>query len=1162
MTRDRRVLDFLKRFPRYARSAGRQIQENGGVEQIVGNEREVHAKVRAGESLFQVDLRLESGSWEGQSSSGDPLCPALYATMLDRLDHGATLPRLPSAPDPEAEPLRILLTRRLGRHLAPEEEQYVNTLEKRYQRYRQSGELHDHDLVRLARKWEVRGYEALALWPEPPNGIVEFWNYIAHAFRRARLPYPEFMEAITDAESTVGRLQEWEDRNLQKEWETTLNQSRSLPRPKPPAPVTFGLRVTSSEARLLQHRQDGPWEKIDRPPQFEELAESYRAGRLLTDAASAVLWQALLDHWQSCGNALLDLHSYEAASTLNRLFHIPDLQPRIVTLDDEPFLRPVEPLRWSCRDSVPANAAGNGRPSRCILSLLDAEGEEIPYSLRLLPGSEPLYLTDEAVFRGPPPWRRHTTIEPRFEIPQSSLATPAGVDFLHYLGAGLPQSLQSRLQELRLDVTLTANLQRLEHDGSTEIVHLSAEASDPAGLRCERLERDLWTVLREPVQETGRILRFDRSGLEPAAALVRSIATAWDPASACFRIRITRNFPGRFAAWAASLPPSVRLQLDPSLASLLEKPIEATVQFSLDTSAAEPNWFDLELGIDPREPGISSAELRQLVAARGEFVRMRDGRWRRLQLTLSDAERQTIDELGLDPFEPGGRRHRLHALQLAESSAREIFDPKVWENLSRLASGLRLHVRPRLPAGLRATLRPYQVEGFQFLCYLSANGFGGVLADDMGLGKTVQSLAWLLWLRGRSENPGPSLVVCPKTVLDVWSAEIKKFAPDLPFHILRTREELHPRRVREETGLLVINYAALRSCAETLAGISWTAVILDEAQQIKNPSSQSAQAARRLQAENRLVLTGTPLENRLLDVWSLMAFAMPGVLGDRSYFQRRFDRRRDPGAQRRLSNRLRPFLLRRTKKQVALDLPSRSEEDILCAMEPEQLALYEAERERLRALVLASRTDLFRKEPFVILQGLLRLRQICCHPALIDPARSSMASAKFSALFYLLEQLHSEGHKVLVFSQFTTMLDLIRAQLEERRLPYLMLTGKTADRDEVVRRFQESPDPVCFLLSLKAGGAGLNLTAASYVILYDPWWNPAVENQAIDRTHRIGQTSRVMAYRLLIRNSVEEKIRVLQREKGALASGVLGEEGFTRLLERADLDYLFSPAAS
>ncbi len=1160
MTRDPRVLDFLKRFPRDARSTGRQIQETNGVEEIFGNDREIHAKVRAGESLLQVDLRLENGRWDGKSSSGDPTCPALYAAMLEQLDRGAALPPLPPAAD--SEPLRILLTRRLGRHLAPDEEQYVETLEKRYQRYRQSGELYDHDLVRLARKWEVRGYEALVLWPEPPSGIVAFWNYIAHAFRRARLPYPEFMEAVTDPESTVGRLQEWEDRNLQQEWEATLSQSRSLPKLAPPEPVLFRLRVTSSEARLLLQRQDGPWEKIDRSTQFEELAESYRAGRLLADASSAVLWQALLDHWQSCGNVLLDLHSYEAASALNRLFHIPDLQPRIVTLDDEPFLRPAEPLRWSCRDAGPENASGNGRASRCILSLIDPAGEEIPYSLRLLPGSEPLYLTDEAVFRGPPSWRRHTELEPRFEIPQSSLATPAGVEFLHYLGAALPRSLRSRLQELHLGVTLTAKLQRLEHDPSTEIVHLSAEASDPEGLRLERLERDVWIVVREPPEETGRILRFDRSELEPVAALVRSIATAWDPASSCFRIRITRNFPERFTAWAESLPPTVRLLLDSSLSSLLEDPIEASVRFSLNTADSEPNWFDLELGIDPQEPGISPAELRQLVAARGEFVRLQDGRWRRLQLTLSDAERQTIEELGLDPFESGDRRHRLHTLQLAGSSAREIFDPKVWENLSRLASELRLQVRPRLPAGLSVTLRPYQVEGFQFLAYLTTNGFGGILADDMGLGKTVQSLAWLLWLRGRTDNPGPSLVVCPKTVLDVWAAEIQKCAPDLRSHILRSREELDPQRVRNETALLVINYAVLRSCMETLAGIPWTAVILDEAQQIKNPSSQSAQAARRLQSENRLVLTGTPLENRLLDVWSLMAFAMPGVLGDRAYFQRRFDRRRDPEAQRRLSNRLRPFLLRRTKKQVALDLPPRSEEDILCTMEPAQLALYEAERERIRSLVLASRTNLFRKEPFVVLQGLLRLRQICCHPALIDPSHSSTASAKFSALFYLLDQLHSEGHKVLVFSQFTSMLDLIRAQLEERRLPYLLLTGKTVNREEVVRDFQERPDPVCFLLSLKAGGTGLNLTAASYVILYDPWWNPAVENQAIDRTHRIGQTSRVMAYRLLIRNSVEERIRVLQRNKSALASGVLGEEGFTRLLERADLDYLFSPAAS
>jgi len=339
----------------------------------------------------------------------------------------------------------------------------------------------------------------------------------------------------------------------------------------------------------------------------------------------------------------------------------------------------------------------------------------------------------------------------------------------------------------------------------------------------------------------------------------------------------------------------------------------------------------------------------------------------------------------------------------------------------------------------------------------------------------------------------------------------------------------------------------------------WLAIILDEGQQIKNPDSKAAKSARALEGENRLVLTGTPIENRLLDVWSLMAYAMPGILGDRKYFRESFDRRKDVQSQTRLTARLRPFLLRRTKGEVALDLPPKVEEDVFSEMEGDQKRLYREEMERIQKVLLGVETDdSLRRNSFVILQGLMRLRQICCHPGLIDPKYMDSESAKLNALFYLLDQLHEEGHKVLVFSQFVSMLDIIRNKLEEKERPYCYLTGQTKDRHSVISDFQETEEPKTFLLSLKAGGSGLNLTSASYVVLYDPWWNPAVENQAIDRCHRIGQESKVNAYRLLMKDSVEEKIRTLQQKKNAIMTSVLGEEGFTRNLEMEDLKYLFS----
>jgi len=289
-----------------------------------------------------------------------------------------------------------------------------------------------------------------------------------------------------------------------------------------------------------------------------------------------------------------------------------------------------------------------------------------------------------------------------------------------------------------------------------------------------------------------------------------------------------------------------------------------------------------------------------------------------------------------------------------------------------------------------------------------------------------------------------------------------------------------------------------------------------------------------------------------------MAFAMPGALGNRAHFVRQFNAQDDPLARRRLAARVRPFLLRRTKMQVAKDLPDRVEEDLLCEMEGEQQMLYRAEFKHARQIILSLRTNKqLNAERFNILTSLLRLRQICCHPALVDEKLRSAESAKLAALEELLEPLIEEGHKVLVFSQFVTMLDILRETAKQREWPHFYLTGDTENRGELVKEFQAVEGGAVFLISLKAGGMGLNLTAASYVVLFDPWWNPAVENQAIDRTHRIGQTSKVMAYRLLIRDSVEQKIRTMQKQKGALAADVLGEERFAQSLTLGDLRVLF-----
>ena len=492
--------------------------------------------------------------------------------------------------------------------------------------------------------------------------------------------------------------------------------------------------------------------------------------------------------------------------------------------------------------------------------------------------------------------------------------------------------------------------------------------------------------------------------------------------------------------------------------------------------------------------------------------------------------------------------------------------------MQRRAQEIQTRVQPDVPSTITAQLRPYQLEGFHFLAYLSANGFGGVLADDMGLGKTLQALTWIAWLRDKANAPeggidasagrrdpgaGAILVVCPKSVQDNWRSEATRFCPGLRVTVW-TRDAAGESGLDADTDLLIIHYQQLRQHEEKLTQRRWLAVILDEAQAIKNPTSQNARAACALQARHRLALSGTPVVNRLLDLWSILAFAMPGVLGNRTHFAKHLDAKEDPLARRRLAARVRPFLLRRTKKEVAHDLPDRVEEDLVCELEGPQRALYQAELKRSRAALLKVQTSKeLDKARFNILTSLLRLRQICCHPALVQPDAAHEESAKLNALLELLDQLHDEGHKVLVFSQFVSMLKIIRDRLTALERPYHWLTGATQNRAEVVQSFQTDAQPAVFLLSLKAGGSGLNLTAASYVILYDPWWNPAVENQAIDRAHRIGQTQPVMAYRLLAKDTIEEKIRLLQQQKQLMSNDVLGEESFARNLGREDLEYLF-----
>lgn len=470
------------------------------------------------------------------------------------------------------------------------------------------------------------------------------------------------------------------------------------------------------------------------------------------------------------------------------------------------------------------------------------------------------------------------------------------------------------------------------------------------------------------------------------------------------------------------------------------------------------------------------------------------------------------------------------------------------------------------PIGLRAQLRPYQAYGSAWMGSLLEAGFGGILADDMGLGKTIQVLA-LLQARREAEVAGPALLIVPTSLLHSWQRQAAEFTPELQLVVLHGRDRMSLRGDALQADLVVTTYPLLSRDHEWLREVDWQLVILDEAQTLKNPASQTAKTLRHIPAKGRLALTGTPLENSLQDLWTLVDWVNPGLLGDRKGFQTLFrtpiEKHGDRAAQSRLNRRLRPFMLRRTKSDVAGELPPKTEILERVNLPKPQQALYETVRSamdaRVREAIMAKGLSAAR---ITVLDALLKLRQVCCDPALVksDTARSVTDSAKRARLRELLAELVAEGRRVLVFSQFVEMLRLIEADLIQADIPYLTLTGQTQKRTDVLEAFAQGDAPV-FLLSLKAGGVGLTLTEADTVILYDPWWNPAVERQAMDRAHRIGQDKPVFVHRLVAAGTVEEKILNMQSRKQALADALFEQNGGSTntLLDEATLQDLFAP---
>ncbi|MDR3458754.1 MAG: SNF2-related protein [Verrucomicrobiae bacterium] len=622
---------------------------------------------------------------------------------------------------------------------------------------------------------------------------------------------------------------------------------------------------------------------------------------------------------------------------------------------------------------------------------------------------------------------------------------------------------------------------------------------------------------------------------------------------------LAREYPKLQREWSVTLDE----QLENRTLKNLER-VEPT--FQITSSGVQ--WFDLGVVFATGSgEKFSAADIQRLILSGQNHTRLANGK----MAVIDTGAVEELQEVLLDcapQQNAAGYRISQQQAGFVEATLRQhgswkVQAPTAWRDRAAKQSGEAKLECPPL-GDLETVLRPYQKQGVAWLHFLRENGFGGILADEMGLGKTLQTLALLRHIRQQNPTAAPMLIVCPTSLVFNWLAEAQKFTPTLKVLALHGPDR-HTQFSRiADSDLIVTSYALIRRDAERYRGLEFDTVVLDEAQHIKNRETQNAQAVKAVKAQHRLVLTGTPLENSVLDLWSIFDFLMPGYLGTAKDFRERYElpiaKEKNAEAQQRLARRLRPFLLRRLKQEVAKDLPAKLEQVSFCELTTDQRGVYQQVIEASRKEVLdAVGAQGLAKSRMVVLTALLRLRQVCCDLRLLklENVNPANASGKLDLFGELLEEVVDGGHRVLVFSQFTSMLALLKDKLTGEGIQFCYLDGSTTDRGAVVQRFQDTAAIPVFLISLKAGGVGLNLTGADTVIHFDPWWNPAVEDQATGRAHRIGQTKVVTSYKLITRDTVEEKILTLQNRKREIIAATLeGEEAFTNSLSWDEIQEL------
>ena len=688
-------------------------------------------------------------------------------------------------------------------------------------------------------------------------------------------------------------------------------------------------------------------------------------------------------------------------------------------------------------------------------------------------------------------------------------------------------------------------------------VRVPAGKPDPAGHFCHPDPADLlrYTV-RHPAAEDAALCQLAERGFhgEDGDALTPIVGT-----------REVQNF------LAGELPALRRMGWQVELSGRVATHLDEAEFVMPVVHIREPggsNWFEVDFDFEDGQGQSITPQDVWRAMRKGESFIERGGRTLLLDRRAIESMHKVFEDCSAGEGSRGGS-FRLSSIYAAYVHASvdaldgvDVESSEDWrtraESLNRTGS----HPDVKLPEALAKALRGYQKEGVNWLRFLENHGLGGILADEMGLGKTLQTLAWLQGKRSLREAQGkPALIVCPTSLVENWAEEAERWVPSLKVLVLSGAERHERWSEVETTDLVVTSYALIRRDIDRYAGIHFSAAVLDEAQHIKNHSTQNSKAAKRLRAQNRLVLTGTPIENSVADLWSIMDFLMPGYLGPNDAFRQGYELPISRGgdeasaAQSRLRRKLQPFLLRRLKRDVAKELPPKIERIGWCTLTPDQRVVYDellqASQRRLADLVSKQG---FNKSRMEILTTLLRLRQLSCHLDLLKlpDLKAEEPSGKLNMFTELLDEALDGGHRLLVFSQFVSMLKILRAHLDGAGIDYCYLDGSTKNRMEEVRRFNGSRNIPAFLISLKAGGTGLNLTGADMVIHFDPWWNPAVEDQATDRAYRIGQKRTVYSVKLIARGTVEEKVLALQRKKRAVIDATLGSD--EQVMEKMEWD--------